>query len=118
MENFEIRRFRRAASSGVLDPTDARRLHKTSAVHHVLYLLVGVVLDDGASDAELNWPDGADLALSRGYRRRMRGELEAAASALVAAQRMDPMLLHVYGELMHVAALQEDAAGVRRWLSF
>jgi hypothetical protein len=61
-------------------------------------------------------PDGADLALSRGYRRRMRGELEAAASALVAAQRMDPMLLHVYGELMHVAALQEDAAGVRRWL--
>ncbi len=61
-------------------------------------------------------PDGADLELSRGFRRRIRGELEEAASALIAVQRMDPMQLHVYGELMHVAALQGDAAGVRRWI--
>ncbi|HEY5656953.1 MAG TPA: hypothetical protein VIY27_04115 [Myxococcota bacterium] len=61
-------------------------------------------------------PDGADLALSRGYRRRKRGDLDAAASALVAAQRMDPMQLYVYGELMHVAALRGDAVEVRRWI--
>jgi len=73
-----------------------------------------------AGRAELPVPsqllaDGVDLQLSRGFRRRRRGELEGAASALVAAQRMDPMQLHAYGELIHVAALQDDAPGVRRW---
>ncbi len=61
-------------------------------------------------------PDGADLELSRGFRWRVRGELASAASALLAAQRMDPMQLYVYGELMQVAALQGDAAGVKRWV--
>lgn len=60
-------------------------------------------------------PDGVDLELSRGFRRRRNGDLEAAAGVLVEAQRIDPMQLHVYGELIHVAALRDDAAGVRRW---
>jgi hypothetical protein len=29
---------------------------------------------------------------------------------------MDPMQLYVYGELLHVAALQEDALALERWL--
>ena len=61
-------------------------------------------------------PDGADLQLSRGFRLRRRGDLAEASAALVAAQRMDPMQLYVYGELLRVAALQEDAPALRRWL--
>jgi tetratricopeptide (TPR) repeat protein len=57
--------------------------------------------------------EGADLQLSRGFRWRRRGNLEKANTALLAAQRMDPMQLFVYGELMFVASLQEDADEVR-----
>jgi len=60
--------------------------------------------------------EGADLQLSRGYRWRRRGNLEKANTALLAAQRADPMQLFVYGELMFVASLQEDADGVRHWI--
>ena len=61
-------------------------------------------------------PEGADLQLSRGFRWRRRGDLERASTALLAAQRMDPMQLFVYGELMFIASLQEDADGVRHWI--
>jgi hypothetical protein len=61
-------------------------------------------------------PDGADLQLSRGFRLRRRGELAKASAALLDAQRMDPMQLYVYGELLHVAALQEDAVALGHWL--
>jgi tetratricopeptide (TPR) repeat protein len=57
--------------------------------------------------------EGADLQLSRGFRWRRRGNLEKANTALLTAQRMDPMQLFVYGELMFVASLQEDADEVR-----
>ena len=60
--------------------------------------------------------EGADLQLSRGFLWRRRGNLEKANSALLAAQRMDPMQLFVYGELMFVASLREDADGVRHWI--
>ena len=60
-------------------------------------------------------PDGADLQLSRGFRWRRRGDLEKANSALLAAQRFDPMQLFAYGELMFVASLQDDADEVKRW---
>jgi hypothetical protein len=59
---------------------------------------------------------GADLQLSHGYRWRRRGNLDKANSALLAAQRADPMQLFVYGELMFVASLQEDADGVSHWI--
>jgi hypothetical protein len=61
-------------------------------------------------------PDGADLQLSRGFQLRSRGEFAQAYAALVGAQRMDPMQLYIYWELLRVAALQDDAPGVRRWL--
>jgi hypothetical protein len=61
-------------------------------------------------------PLGADLELSRGFRLRSRGDLEKANHALLAAQRADPMQLFVYGELMFVAALQDDADGLRHWI--
>jgi tetratricopeptide (TPR) repeat protein len=61
-------------------------------------------------------PEGADLQLSRGFRWRRRGDLEEASSALLAAQRMDPLQIFVYGELMFVASLREDADGVRHWI--
>jgi hypothetical protein len=61
-------------------------------------------------------PEGADLQLSRGFRLRRRGDLERANSALLDAQRMDPLQTFVYGELMFVASLQEDADGVRHWI--
>jgi hypothetical protein len=61
-------------------------------------------------------PEGADLQLSRGFRWRRRGGLENAKTALLAAQRMDPMQLFTYGELMFVASLQKDADAVRRWI--
>ncbi len=44
------------------------------------------------------------------------GDLDKANAALLAAQRMDPMQLFAYGELMFVASLQEDAAEVRHWI--
>jgi protein involved in temperature-dependent protein secretion len=49
---------------------------------------------------------GSDLALSRGFRGRRRGDLERASAELLAAQRLDPMNLFVYGELMQLAALR------------
>jgi tetratricopeptide (TPR) repeat protein len=61
--------------------------------------------------------EGADLQLSRGFRWRERGNLKKANSALLAAQRMDPMQLFVYGELMFVASLQEDADELRHWIA-
>jgi len=61
-------------------------------------------------------PDGVDLKLSRGFRGRRRGNLEKASVELLAAQRMDPMQLFIYGELMFVASLREDADAVNRWL--
>jgi hypothetical protein len=61
-------------------------------------------------------PDGVDLKLSRAFRWRRRGDLEKANVALLAAQRMDPMQLFVYGELMFVASLREDPDAVKRWL--
>jgi hypothetical protein len=60
--------------------------------------------------------EGADLQLSRGFHWRRRGNLEKANTALLAAQRMDPMQLFVYGELMFVASLRDDADGVRHWI--
>jgi hypothetical protein len=60
--------------------------------------------------------EGADLQLSRGFRWRRRENLEKANTALLAAQRADPLQLFVYGELMFVASLREDAAGVRKWI--
>ena len=60
--------------------------------------------------------DGADLGLSRGFRWRRRGDLERASAELLAAQRLDPMNLFVYGELMLVAAMREDPAALRRWI--
>jgi hypothetical protein len=76
----------------------------------------------GPTRAELAPPsqflkDGADLQLSRGFRWRVRGNLEMANRALLAAQRMDPMQLFVYGELMFVASLREDADGLRHWIA-
>jgi len=47
---------------------------------------------------------------------RRRGNLEKANVALLAAQRMDPMQLFAYGELMFVASLRGDADAVKRWL--
>jgi len=61
--------------------------------------------------------EGADLQLSRGFRWRRRGNLDKANTALHAAQRMDPMQLFAYGELMFVASLQEDADEVKRWIA-
>jgi len=61
-------------------------------------------------------PEGADLELSRGFRLRRRGDLEAAKRALVAAQRNDPLQLFAYGELMFVASLQGDADALRHWI--
>ncbi len=61
-------------------------------------------------------PDGADLNLSRGFRLRRRGDLANATVALLAAQRMDPLQLFAYGELMFVAAMQRDADAVEHWL--
>jgi len=61
-------------------------------------------------------PDGVDLKLSRSFRWRRRGDLEKANVALLAAQRMDPMQLFIYGELMFVASLREDPDAVKRWL--
>jgi len=61
-------------------------------------------------------PGGADLQLSRGFRLRRHGDLEAARTALIAAQRMDPLQLFAYGELMFVASLREDADEVRKWI--
>jgi tetratricopeptide (TPR) repeat protein len=60
-------------------------------------------------------PEDADLQLSRGFQWRGRGNLDKANTALLAAQRMDPMQLFVYGELMFVASLQEDAEELRHW---
>jgi hypothetical protein len=57
-----------------------------------------------------------DLKLSRGFHWRRRGELEKANSALLAAQRLDPMQLFVYGELMFTASLRRDPDAVKRWL--
>ncbi len=59
---------------------------------------------------------GSDLALSRGFRWRRRGDLERASAELLAAQRLDPMNLFVYGELMLVAALRDDAPELARWI--
>jgi hypothetical protein len=61
-------------------------------------------------------PDGADLRLSRGYRWMRNGNLDRASTALLAAQRMDPMQLLVYEQLIGLAALRGDAAEVRRWI--
>jgi hypothetical protein len=61
--------------------------------------------------------DGADLQLYRGFRWRRRGNLERANTALLAAQRIDPMQLFAYGELMFVASLQADADGIERWIT-
>ncbi len=61
-------------------------------------------------------PEGADLELSRGFRLRRRGDLQAAQRALVAAQRIDPLQLFAYGELMFVASLQGDADALRHWI--
>lgn len=61
-------------------------------------------------------PAGADLELSRGFRLRQRGALEAAKRALLGAQRADPLQIFAYGELMFVAALQRDAASVEHWI--
>ncbi len=61
-------------------------------------------------------PEGGDLQLSRGFRWRRRGDLDEASSALLAAQQMDPLQIFVYGELMFVASLREDADGVRQWI--
>ncbi|MBW2493569.1 MAG: hypothetical protein JRE43_02365 [Deltaproteobacteria bacterium] len=61
-------------------------------------------------------PDGVDLKLSRGFYWRRRGDLERAERALLAAQRADPLQIFLYGELMFVASLRGDAAGVERWL--
>ena len=60
-------------------------------------------------------PEDADLLLSRGFQSRRRGNLDRANTALLAAQRMDPMQLFIYGELMFVASLREDADGLRHW---
>jgi hypothetical protein len=59
---------------------------------------------------------GSDLALSRAFRWRRRGDLGRASEELLAARRLDPLNLPVYGELMQVAALQDDAPGVERWI--
>lgn len=59
---------------------------------------------------------GADLGLSRGFRWRRRGDLERASAELLAAQRLDPMNLFVYGELASVAALRGDARELQRWI--
>jgi hypothetical protein len=61
-------------------------------------------------------PEGADLQLSRGFRLRRRGDLRAAKRALIAAQRLDPLQVFAYGELMFVASLQNDATSLRRWI--
>jgi len=59
--------------------------------------------------------EGADLQLSRGFQWRRNGNLDKANTALLTAQRMDPMQLFIYGELMFVASLQDDADAVRHW---
>jgi hypothetical protein len=76
---------------------------------------------DGPTRTELGavsklLPDGADLQLSRGFRLRRRGDLERAAANLRAAKRLDPMQLPTYGELMLVAASEENAPEVRHWM--
>jgi tetratricopeptide (TPR) repeat protein len=61
-------------------------------------------------------PDGADLRLSRGYQWMRNGNLDRASTALLAAQRMDPMQLLVYEQLIAIAARRGDADEVRRWI--
>jgi tetratricopeptide (TPR) repeat protein len=81
----------------------------------LLFPPAGPTQNELAAPARL-LPEDADLQLSRGFRWRRRGNLEAANTALLAAQRMDPLQLFAYGELMFVASLQEDADGVRHWI--
>jgi tetratricopeptide (TPR) repeat protein len=61
-------------------------------------------------------PEGADLQLSRGFQWRSRGNLDEAKTALLAAQRSDPLQLFSYGELMFVASLQKDEDQLRHWI--
>jgi hypothetical protein len=60
--------------------------------------------------------EGSDLGLSRGFRWRRRGELERASVELLAAQRLDPMNLFVYRELMLLGAARGDAPDLQRWI--
>jgi hypothetical protein len=61
-------------------------------------------------------PDGPDLRFSRGYRWLNHGELGRAHNALLAAQRMDPMQLLVYEQLIAIAAIRDNAPEVNRWI--
>jgi hypothetical protein len=45
-----------------------------------------------------------------------RGNLDRATTALLAAQRMDPMQILVYEQLIAIAAMQDDAPEVMRWV--
>jgi hypothetical protein len=60
--------------------------------------------------------EGSDLGLTRGFRWRRRGDLERAGAELLAAQRLDPMNLFVYGELMSLAAARGDAPDLQHWI--
>jgi len=120
-EKFETHRV-----DAVLVPTESRiagALRKQRPAWRVAYVDPRSVLlfaPAGPTRTRLAAParllqEGADLQLSRGFQWRRNGNLDKANNALLAAQRMDPMQLFVYGELMFVASLQDDADAVRHW---
>ncbi len=120
-------KFSAYAVDAVLVPTHSRiaaALRKQRPAWRVAHVDPRSVLlfsPPGESQSELApaselLPEGADLQLSRGFRLRQRGELAQAKSALVAAQRADPLQLFAYGELIFVASLQGDAEALNHWI--